>query len=66
MNFCSGVVLPNSAKAAHIYGGGYYGAADQCTDDLLQSGKPIGVGLSDKTAGSILSVLPVCIGSFAS
>ena len=29
--------------------------------DLLQGGKPMGAGLSDKTAGSIISVLPVSI-----
>ena len=39
------------AWAAHIYGGRYYGAADQCMADLLQRGKPMGAGLSDKKAG---------------
>ena len=35
----------------------------QCTSNLLQSGKPMGAGLLDKMAGSIISVLPVsCIG----
>ena len=32
-----------------------------CIADLLQSGKLMGVGLSDKTAGSIISVLPVLV-----
>ena len=36
------------------------GAADQYTADLLQRRKPMGASLSDKTAGSIISVLPVC------
>ena len=39
---------------------GCYGAADQYTADLLQRRKPMGGGLSDKSAGSIISVLPVC------
>ena len=33
----------------------------QCTADLLQSRKPMGADLSDKTAGSIISVLLVSV-----
>ena len=40
------VILPNSTKASHIYGSGYYGAKDQCTADLSQRRKPMGAGLS--------------------
>ena len=54
-------VLLNSTKESHIYDGGYYKAADQCTTDLLQIRKPMDAGLSDKTTGSIISVLPVCV-----
>ena len=50
-------VLLNSTKASHIYGGGYYGAAERCTADLLQSGKPMGAGLSVKIENLAVSVL---------
>ena len=48
-------------RVSHIYGGGCYGAADRCTSDLQQRGKPMGADLSDKTAGSIISVLLVSV-----
>ena len=61
VNFCSGVLSPNCIGFCQIIqrhlmfmSADIMEQADRCTTKWLQRGKPMGAGLSDKTAGSII------------